>query len=79
MLGLKEPVSSLVELLGSHVHGLLHLARSGADKLRVAVLAQALITENLQKQRELILLLIKRLAIVLIANASRINRYTVTI
>jgi len=46
---LKESVRGLVKLLRRHFHGLLHLPRCRADELGVAVLAQALVAEDLSK------------------------------
>ena len=44
---LQKPVSCLVELLGRHVHRLLHLPRRRPHELGVAVLAKALVPQNL--------------------------------
>ena len=47
LLRLEEAVGGLVELLGRHVHRLLHLAGRRAHELGVAVLAEALVAQHL--------------------------------
>jgi hypothetical protein len=49
LLGLQQSVRGLVKLFGAHVHGFLHFARGRADKLGVAVFAEALVAEYLEK------------------------------
>ncbi len=53
--GSQKLVCGSVELLRGHVHGLLHFTRGCTDELGVAVLAEALVSQNLKRKFDYIL------------------------